>query len=496
MRTGAQYREALRDGRKVWVMGAGPVADVTSDPATRAMVEEYAAWYDRHSDPAWQETLLMPAAASGGERLPWGFVLPRSADDVTGMGRSFAKTMFRSAGNVTHDPAYGNLIALGVLAAVEAQGVSPAQAASALAYRDGIARTGRFITYCGGAPIIGQRMRPDPRDRVALKLVRETDAGVVIRGRLGMHTSPAYAEEVYVGGLSGIDIGDNRAGFIVPVGAAGVTVLCRKSAARDPNPFVSPLSSRYDELDGQMWLDDVFVPWEHVFLVGADPDPIARWLRWHHLYGWLAKAEFTLGLALALSDAMGLKEHQQTVEYLVDLVVAVQTVRTCLLAAERDPEFTPSGYCYPNHRHTAAGGIALFKARQRISEILRIVPGSSLVVAPADSDLAIPKLAAGLEESFGGGGYTARQRAALLQLAADHVSSALDGRESAFELHASGGHPNWRGWLRQNFRDYNELANAVLGAIDLPMPKIDVANIPAAPIARRRPVAPAPEKKA
>ena len=295
-------------------------------------------------------------------------------------------------------------------------------------------------------------MRPDPQDRVALKLVRETDAGVVIRGRLGMHTSPAYAEDVYVGGMSGVDIGGHRAGFIVPVGAAGVTVLCRKSAARDANPFIAPLSSRYDELDGQMWLDDVFVPWEHVFFVGADPDPIARWLRWHHLYGWLAKAEFTLGLALALTDAMGLKEHEPTVDYVVDLVAAVQTVRSCIVAAERDPEFTPSGYCFPNHRHLAPGGIALFKARQRISEILRILPGSSLVVAPADSDLATPELAAGLEESFGGGGYTALQRAALLQLAADHVSSALDGRESAFELHASGGMPNWRGWLRQNFR--------------------------------------------
>ena len=357
---------------------------------------------------------------------------------------------------------------------------------NALTYRDRVARTGRFITYCGGAPIIGQRLKPDPADRVALKLVRETDTGVVIRGRLGMHTSPAYAEDVYVGGMSGVDIDGKRAGFIVPVGAPGVTILCRKPATRETNPFIAPLSLRYDELDGQMWLDDVFVPWERVFFVGPNPDPIARWLRWHHLYGWLAKAEFSLGLALALADAMALKEHEPTVEYLVDLVVEVQTVRSCIAAAERDPDFTPAGYCVPDHRHLAAGGIALFKARQRISEILRILPGSSLVVAPADTDLAAPELAAGLEESFGGGGWTALQRSALLQLAWDHVSSALDGRESAFELHASGGMPNWRGWLRQNFRDYNRLANAVLRSIEIQMPEIDVSNIPNAPITRRR----------
>jgi 4-hydroxyphenylacetate 3-monooxygenase len=305
-----------------------------------------------------------------------------------------------------------------------------------------------------------------------------------------MHTSPAYAEDVYIGSLSGIDIGGHRASFIVPVGAPGVTVLCRRIATRDRNPFLAPLSHRYDELDGQMWLDDVFVPWERVFFVDTSSEAIPRWLRWHHLYGWLAKAEFTLGLGLALSDAMGLKRHEPTIEYLVDLTEAVQMARTSLVAAERDPEFTAAGYCFPAHAHLAAGGIALLRARQRMSEILRILPGSSLVVAPADSDLAAPELTAGLEDSFGGGGYTAVQRSALLQLAWDHVSSALDAREAAFEAHASGGLPNWRGWLRRSFKDYGALANAVLRALDLPMPEIDMSGLSAAPIAPRRQVIP------
>jgi 4-hydroxyphenylacetate 3-monooxygenase len=470
-------------------MGDGWVEDVTTHRATRAMVEEYALWYDRHLDPAWQEVLLAPPSGRG-KRIPWAFVLPRSVDELIGMGRSFAKTTFLSAGNITHTPAYGNLIAMGVLTAVEMRHSSEQQIAQAAAYRELIAHTGRFLTYCGGAPIIGQRMRPDPNDRVSLKLVRETDAGVVLRGKLGMHTSPAYAEDVYIGAMTRIEIGGHPASFIVPVGAPGVTTLCRKIATRDINPFVSPLSSRYDELDGQMWLDNVFVPWERVFLVDPSPEAIPRWLRWHHLYGWLAKAEFTLGLALALTDAMGLKEHQQTIEYLIDLLEPVQTVRSCLTAAERDPDFTPTGYCVPAHRHLAAGGIALFKARQRMSEILRIVPGSSLVVAPSERDLTAPEMAAGLEESFGGGGYTALQRSALLQLAWDHVSSALDARESAFEQHASGGMQNWRSWLRRNFRDYNELANAVVRAIDLPMPEIDLSSIPAAAPPMRRTVIP------
>ena len=101
-----------------------------------------------------------------------------------------------------------------------------------------------------------------------------------------------------------------------------------------------------------------------------------------------------------------------------------------------------------------------------------------------------PEVAAGLEESFGGGRYAARQRSALRQMAWDHVSSALDGRESAFELHANGGMPAWRGRLRRSFDRYNELANAVLEQLDVAMPEIDLDSIRAAPVAPRQPVTP------
>jgi 4-hydroxyphenylacetate 3-monooxygenase len=295
---------------------------------------------------------------------------------------------------------------------------------------------------------------------------------------------------VYIGGLCGVDHGAHRATFIVPVGAPGVTVLCRKISARHPNPFIAPLSSRYDELDGQMWLEDVFVPWERVFLMDPSPEVMASWLFWHQLYCWLSKAEFTLGLALACAHAMGLKDHEPTIEYLVDLVIDVQTVRSCQTAAELDPDVTAEGYCIPGRGHIAAGSIAMQKARQRITEILRILPGSSLVVAPSDKDLAAPEIAAGLEESFSGGGYTALQRAALLQMASDHVASALDGRESAFELHANGGIPAWRGRLRRSFGRYNELANAVLRSLSVDMPEIDLESLRAIPMPVRRPVTP------
>ncbi|TMJ24620.1 MAG: hypothetical protein E6G95_17900 [Alphaproteobacteria bacterium] len=115
MRTGADYRNSLRDRRRVFILGEGRVEDVTTHPATQAMVEEYAAWYDRHADPAWRETLF---DAKG----PLDYRVPRTSEDLVRMGKCFSATTFLSAGNITHTPAYGHMIALGVLHAVGLHG--------------------------------------------------------------------------------------------------------------------------------------------------------------------------------------------------------------------------------------------------------------------------------------------------------------------------------------------------------------------------------------
>src|SRR4029453_2112005 len=157
----------------------------------------------------------------------------------------------------------------------------------------------------------------------------------------------------------------------------GGQCVCRPIPAPHDNLFLAPLSSRFDELDAQMWLEDVFIPWDRVFLTEPPPEArgpapleldrgegITSWLFWHQLYCWLSKAEFTLGLALACTDAMGLREDPQTIEYLVDLVGDVETVSSCPPAAERDPEETQASYYFPGLPHIAAGSIAMLKARQ------------------------------------------------------------------------------------------------------------------------------------
>ncbi|MFQ6027173.1 MAG: 4-hydroxyphenylacetate 3-hydroxylase N-terminal domain-containing protein [Dehalococcoidia bacterium] len=494
MRTGAEYRESLRDGRNVWVMGEGSIADVTTHPATSAMVEEYVKWYDRHLDSEWQETLLTQPGAKG-ERRPLAFEIPKTSVHLQNLGKALRAGLFASGGNMTHTPGYGALIALGMLTHLTGLDGAREEIEAAEKYRETLARSGRFLTFAGGGPLIGTRLRQDPEERVALRLEKETDQGIVVSGKVQMHTSTPFAEDVLITSRDELPPGSGRwLWFIVPVNAPGVRVVARRSATRHGNPFLSPLSSRFDELDALLWLKEVFIPRERVFA----GEPLSRnkrhslvsWLLWHHNCGWLAKAELTLGLGLALAEVMGLKENPATIEQLVDLAVDVQTSRTCITAAELEPEMTSRGHAVPGPLHLAASAVNIFRSRQRMSEILRGLPGSSLVNAPADTDFTDPIMAAELEDAFGGGGYTALQRAALLQLAWDQVASGLDGREAAFELHASGGMAAWRGRLRAWFQSYDELANGVQQFLGVQLPVMDLSSLQEVPNERPRRVTP------
>ena len=486
MRTGVDYIESVRDGRKVWVLGEGLIEDISVHPATKPMVDVYAAWYDHHRDPEWRETLLTPKPVSDGAENPLAFHTPKSVEELALMGRSYAQTLFAAAGNLTHTPAYGSLIALGLRDTIRRLHLSEAEVKKAEGFFDEVKRNQRFITLANGNAPLGFRFRPEAEDRKSIRLVRETDAGIVLSGKLSMHTSPAYAEEIYIAGSGGVMVGGKKATFSVAVNSPGVTVMCRKIAARHENSFVSPLSSRYDELDGQVWLDEVLVPWDRVFFTCDTSSPAGfAWLAWHQLYCWAAKAEFSLALALACADAMSLKENQYITDLIVDMMVEVQKLRTSFVAAELDARVTDFGEYYPNALHLAAGAMTALESRQRLAEILRILPGSSLVMAPSDDDLTEELTGAGLEEAFGGAGYTALQRAGLLNLVWDHVSSGLDGRESAFELHANGGRNAWRNRLRLTFEGYNDLANEAMRQLSIVMPEIDVTDMMKRPGASR-----------
>ena len=140
------------------------------------MVEEYVAWHDRHLDPDWQDVLLAPPDTA--QRTPGPSPRRAVAPTSSAWAARSRRPIFLSRRQ--HHPRPGLWPSdrdRRPERGRRAQRLGPEQIARAEAYRELIAETGRFLTFCGGAAPIGYRLRADPAERAALKLVRETDAG-------------------------------------------------------------------------------------------------------------------------------------------------------------------------------------------------------------------------------------------------------------------------------------------------------------------------------
>jgi hypothetical protein len=99
-------------------------------------------------------------------------------------------------------------------------------------------------------------------------VVKETDAGIIIRGAK-YETAAAYADQAFlkptVGAWSDEKLSDYALGCIVKMGAPGVKHICRSGFAGRGSKEDYPLSNGYDEVDTLMVLDNVLIPWEDVF---------------------------------------------------------------------------------------------------------------------------------------------------------------------------------------------------------------------------------------
>ena len=134
---------------------------------------------------------------------------------------------------MTHTPGYGALIALGMLNSLKRLNHSAEEIEAAEGYLESLAESGTFLTFAGGGPLIGTRLREAESERAALRLVSESAEGIVVSGKIQMHTSTPFAEDLLITSRDEMPQGSGRLlWFIVPVNSSGLKVVSRRTAAR------------------------------------------------------------------------------------------------------------------------------------------------------------------------------------------------------------------------------------------------------------------------
>ena len=453
-RTGQEYINGLKDRpREVWLDGE-QVKDVTSHPALRNGVRSVAALYDMQHDPSLREEMTF-ASPTTGEPVGLSFLIPQTTGDLVRRREMMSRWAWASCGMMGRSPDFMNSIfsAWAGSSGYFAQD-RPEFQQNMLNYHEFIRENDVTLTHA--LVNLQRRRNAGPADvlsgEVALTLVKETDAGIVVKGSRTLATLGPISDEIAIYPVASHRLDENAQrqsfSFSIPCDTPGVKFLCRESFDLGRSHFNHPLGSRFEEMDSVVFFDNVLVPWERVFLLGnvelgngyaAGTQSDAH--TGHQILNrCLVKAEFTLGLADLIVDTLGSGTIPHVQEQVAELITHRDVLKACLRASEADATMNQWGMMCPEINSIRAGRTLFGRSvYPRMVEIIQLLSTGSLMALPAESDFDAA-IAPELEQYFATDSTTARDRAKLFHLAWDASCSAFSGRQVLYER-MFGGNP-------------------------------------------------------
>lgn len=445
-RSGAEYLQGLRDQpREIWLHGER-IADVTTHPSLRNGAHTIAALYDMQHDAAHRDSMTYTSPTSG-DVVGMSFIIPRTQEELIKRREMMLNWARHSCGMMGRSPDFMNVTFAAWAGAAEYFGRNrPEFANNIRRYYEYISEHDLTLTH---SLINLQRSRavsgvPVLSDEAALRVVRETDAGIVVRGSRILATLGPLSDEiaVYSPRLSLMTEGHSpyALNFAIPCGTPGLQFLCRESFDLGRSHFDHPLASRFEEMDCVVFFDDVLVPWERVFLLG-DVEMVnatgamtqsSRHSAHQGAAKNVAKCELVLGVALLMTETLGNAHLPHSEAYLGELVMYTELMKACMRAAEADAELNEWGVMCPAQMPVETTRNLFMTAYPRMVEILQLLGSSSFMIIPSEADFNSP-LAPRIEAYLATETASARERVKLFRLAWDIAISTFGNRQVLYE---------------------------------------------------------------
>jgi 4-hydroxyphenylacetate 3-monooxygenase len=447
LRTGAQYIDAIReDGRRVFIDGE-VVRDVTRHPAFREPVRQIARLYDIAAAPEHRTLMTFPVPSTGRPALRC-WQIPRNAADLAtrrAMLERWAEATFGLMGR-TPDHVAGFFAGFAAKPAIFAA-AGPQWAENVVRFYEFARDRHLYLSYAIVPPQI-DRSKPAHRQSdptLYAGVVAERDGGIVLKGAQQLATGAALSDWLHLSCIHPLQPGDEAYAISVamPISAPGLKIYARRSyAAAAPSAYDYPLSSRFDEGDALVVLDDVFVPWEHVFVYRDVALCRDQWWRTPaHAYGnnqaqvrYATKLRFLAGLTKRLTEITGSGSLPPVQILLGEMAAVAAIVENMVLAQEAAATVDEDGAVWPSRAALYAVMSLQAELNPRIVEIARELAGGAMIALPSsERDFANPEAAADLARYVHSPGFAAKERVRLLKMAWDLIGSEFAGRHQQYE---------------------------------------------------------------
>jgi len=450
-RNGQQFIDGLKaNPREVWINGER-IEDVTTHPAFSRIVAQLARLYDAQCDPATQDKLTYIVPETG-ERAGTAFMPAKDAADLRKRRDAFYHWASMNFGLMGRSPDFLNtsLLAFAEASDVFARG-GQRFADNIVNYYKYIRDNDLFLSHALITPQNDRTKSSAEQQNLHMRVVGETKEGIHVSGARMVATLGAVADEMLMYCLPGIpeSDADHALAFAVKVSDPGVRQICREPYTLDGqrSNFDHPLSNNFEENDSLLIFDDVFVPWERVFMYrdvalnnALYTETALRNYTAHQTNTRaLVKMQFAVGVAMAVARSIGADKFLHVQRMLGELLNGVEFLKSGLVRSEVECEATAGGTVRPALAPLQALRTFLPTAYPKVVEVIQTIAAGGFMMMPSGADFTVPELSGETTLYYqGAAGMSSLDRARLFKLAWDLAGEAFGTRLLQYERYYAG----------------------------------------------------------
>jgi 4-hydroxyphenylacetate 3-monooxygenase len=447
LRTGAQYLSEIRDDGRQVIYDGEVVTDVTAHPAFRGAAQSIAGLWDIAADPANRELITYASPTTGNPVLRC-YHIPKTKEDLGPKRRMIQRWTEETFGLMGRTPDHVAGFFAGFAASQTFFAAGGRQYADNLtAFYEYARENHLYISYAIVPPQI-DRSKPSHKQSdptLCAGVVAERDGGIVLRGAQQLATGAAFSDYLFLSCIHPLFPGDENYAISVamPINSPGLRIYARRSYATNAtSTFDYPLSSRFDETDALITLDDVFVPWERVFIYRNIELCRDQWTKTPaHVYGnyqaqirYATKLRFLMGVMKHHCEITGVDSVPVSQAQLGEMAALASIVEIMVEAQETRATVDENGVVWPSRLALYSVMALQSDLNPKLIDMARDLSGGAMIMLPSSHlDYSNSETVKELERYVASPGYSSKSRVAMLKLAWDLIGSEFGGRHQQYE---------------------------------------------------------------
>jgi 4-hydroxybutyryl-CoA dehydratase/vinylacetyl-CoA-Delta-isomerase len=277
-------------------------------------------------------------------------------------------------------------------------------------------------------------------------VVEKNDNGIVIRGAKAHMTGMVNSHEMLIMPTAALkeDDKDYAISCAIPVDAPGVIhIFGRQTNDKRKFDEMDQGNAEYGIVGGECLtiLENVFVPWDRVFMCGEYEFAgmlVERFATLHRQNYGGCKAgvsDVVTGAAAAIAEYNGAGKASHIRDKVVEMMHLTETLYCCSIACSSEGVKLPSGAYYPN---ALLGNVVKQNVTRHIYEIDRLcqdIAGGFIATLPSEKDFNHPELGKYVRKYFAGkADYPTEERYRMARL----IENMTGGTALVESMHGAG----------------------------------------------------------